>query len=490
MNRAAGRNFALEEDSMSVRVIRSVGIDIGTTTTQVIFSRLELVNRAPASQVPHYEFAGREITYVSPVVFTPLDADGRVRQNDLEAFIRAQYQAASLSVEEVESGAVIITGETSKAGNARSTVMDLARKLGDFVVATAGPHLEAIVAGRGSGAGEYAKENACRALNIDIGGGTSNYAVFEAGRVADTACLNVGGHLVETFGDGRVKTVREPGLRLCEACFGKKLDPVRIGTRELDVLVETMADLIVEVLRGTPSSLAKSLLMTECLKPGWRFDRVFLSGGVGACYYHPESVKDPFAFGDVGPLLAEALRKRADLARLAAQPPRQTVRATVIGAGAYTLSLSGSTIWLNADHLPLRNVPVLQSGLAWEEAPARLAESWFVAGTRMDLDLAVDLYALALPGDIPVAYKNVLAASGALRQFCERHPNAAHPLIVIARQDFGKALGMELQPQLAGRELAVIDEVETRDGDYVDIGKPFFGGQIVPLTVKSLAFPS
>jgi ethanolamine utilization protein EutA len=89
-----------------------------------------------------------------------------------------------------------------------------------------------------------------------------------------------------------------------------------------------------------------------------------------------------------------------------------------------------------------------------------------------------------------VAYKEVLAVSGALRQFSERHPNKEYPLIVIAKQDLGKVLGMELQPQLAGRELAVIDEVETRDGDYVDIGKPFFGGQIVPLTVKSLAFPS
>jgi ethanolamine utilization protein EutA len=108
----------------------------------------------------------------------------------------------------------------------------------------------------------------------------------------------------------------------------------------------------------------------------------------------------------------------------------------------------------------------------------------------MDLDPAADLYALALPEDMPVAYKEVLAASGALRQFSEYHPNRAHPLIVIAKQDLGKVLGMELQPQLDGRELAVIDEVETREGDYVDIGKPFFGGQIVPLTVKSLAFPS
>jgi len=196
-------------------------------------------------------------------------------------------------------------------------------------------------------------------------------------------------------------------------------------------------------------------------------------------------------YGDIGPLLADALRRRKELAAMTTRIPRQTVRATVIGAGAYTLSLSGSTIWLNAQQLPLRNVPVLQPGLHWNHAaPEQLAAAWLTAAQRMDLDPATDLYALALPEDLPVAYKEVIAISRALQQFNERHPNRTHPLIVIARQDLGKVLGMELQPQLAGRELAVIDEVTTRDGDYVDIGKPFFSGQLVPLTIKSLAFPS
>ena len=476
---------------MSVRVMHSVGIDIGTTTTQVIFSELELVNRAPVSQVPHYEFSRREITYVSPVVFTPLDDNEHVRQNELEAFIRSQYAAANLSLEQVESGAIIITGETSKAKNARGTIMDLARVLGDFVVATAGPHLESIIAGHGSGAGAFSKETAGRVLNIDIGGGTSNYVVFEAGRVVDTACLNVGGHLVETFADGTVRAVREPAKRICKACFGNGVDAASLSRSQLDSVIDTMAGLILEVLYGKPSPLASELLMTEPLRPGWRYDQVFISGGVGECYYAPENVRSPFMYGDTGPLLAEALRRHPDLVAMTVRRPSQTVRATVIGAGAHTLSLSGSTIWLNADRLPIRNVPVLQSGLQWDNgAEAQLAEAWGVAAQRMDIDPEADLYALALPHGIQARYKDVTAASAALKHFCDRYPNTAHPFIVIARQDIGKVLGMELQPQLTSRELAVIDEVETRDGDYVDIGKPLFGGQIVPLTVKSLAFPS
>ena len=476
---------------MSIRVLHSVGIDIGTTTTQVIFSELELVNRAPASQVPHYEFSRREITYVSPVIFTPLDNEDSVRQDELGRFIRSQYEAAGLTVEKVESGAIIITGETSKARNARATIMDLARVLGDFVVATAGPHLESIIAGQGSGAAEYSKENASRVLNIDIGGGTSNYVVFEAGRVVDTSCLNVGGHLVEAYGNGTIKTLREPAQIVCQALFGKRLDPVRMDTQQLDAVITKMADLIMEVMHGTPSELASALLMTDCLRPERAYDQVFLSGGVGECYYSPESLREPFIYGDTGPLLAEALRRRQDLVPFATQKPKQTVRATVIGAGAFTLSLSGSTIWLNAERLPIRNIPVLQSGLQWNaETREKLAEAWAISAQRMDLEPSTDLYALALPTDLPVKYNVVVAVSSALRQFNEQHPNTVHPLIVLAKQDLGKVLGMELQPQLLGRELAIIDEVETRDGDYIDIGKPFFGGQIVPLTVKSLAFPS
>lgn len=476
---------------MSRRLLHSVGIDIGTTTTQVIFSQLELVNRAPASQVPHYEFTRREIIYVSPVVFTPLDAQGNVNQIELMRFIQSQYQAAGLDVASVESGAIIITGETSKAKNARLTIMDLAKNLGDFVVATAGPHLESIIAGQGSGAYAYSKERACRVLNIDIGGGTSNYVVFENGRVVDSACLNVGGHLVETFEDGRIKVVREPARIMAHHLFGSGVDPMRMTQAQLDKLIYFMAQLIVEVIRGVPSETAAALLMTDKLKAYPSYEQIFISGGVGQCFYETQAISSPFMYGDTGPLLAQALHQQTELTALTSVKPKQTVRATVIGAGAYTLSLSGSTIWLSASHLPIKNVPVLKPQMLWNAQSAmQLVSAWQLAGQRMDLDLNHDLYALSLPDDMSLTYKDVLAVVQALSQFNSQYSNQQYPLLIMAKQDLGKVLGMELQPLLRGRELAVIDEVDTKEGDFVDIGKPFFGGEIVPLTVKSLAFPS
>lgn len=468
---------------MSRKELRSVGIDVGTTTTQVIFSRLVLVNRASLSQVPHYEFASREVTYVSPVIFTPIDFEGRLREDELLDFILSQYRAAGLVPEDIESGAIIITGETSKARNARPAVLQLAERLGDFVVATAGPHLESVIAGRGAGAAEMSAANASRVLNIDIGGGTANYALFEAGRVVATACLNVGGHLLELDGQGRIKHLHAPGRAICRELFPEVDESRGLSAEQLKALAQRMAQLLHEVVSGELSPLARRLLMTEPLPALGPLHAVTLSGGVGQCYYQDRD-EAPLRYGDIGPLLAAALRDDPGFADLPMREPKQTVRATVIGAGAHSLSLSGSTIWLHDLELPIRNIPVVHS--MPERSPQ---EGWSARLAQLDLRPEDDLYALALDDDLPITYQALQGCVEQLVAFRCRYPNA-HPLLVVARQDLGKALGMLLQPHLAGRPLAVIDEVATNDGDYIDIGSPIFDGEILPVTVKSLAFPS
>ncbi|MBS1230048.1 MAG: eutA [Proteobacteria bacterium] len=470
---------------MNTRRLLSVGIDVGTTTTQLIFSALEVTNRAPVNQVPRYEFTRREIIHQSPVIFTPFTAERSVDVAALLAFIDAQYAAAKMSRGQIESGAIIITGESSKTRNARATIMEVSDQLGDFVVATAGPHLEAIISARGSGAAEYSRANAAQVLNIDIGGGTSNYAVFAGGRAIDSACLNVGGHLIETDENGMVSRVHEPARLICHELFGPQ-DPQRLTLAQLDAVAARMAGLVVEVIAGTLSPLAQSLMMTSALREAYAFDAVFISGGVGACLYHPEAVASSFAYRDIGPLLAQSLKPLLDPRTLV--EPAQTVRATVIGAGAHTLSLSGSTIWVSTASLPIKNLPVAHPAIL---DVAGLGDAWAQAVRRLDLDPARDAYALALPEAIEPLYRNIVAIAAELLSFCRQSAAAnAHPLLVICAQDLGKALGMELQPQLGNRELAVIDEVQTREGDYLDIGLPIFSGSLLPVTIKSLAFPS
>ncbi|EKM9027931.1 ethanolamine ammonia-lyase reactivating factor EutA [Salmonella enterica subsp. enterica serovar Infantis] len=401
---------------MNTRQLLSVGIDIGTTTTQVIFSRLELVNRAAVSQVPRYEFIKRDISWQSPVFFTPVDKQGGLKEAELKALILAQYQAAGIAPESVDSGAIIITGESAKTRNARPAVMALSQSLGDFVVASAGPHLESVIAGYGAGAQSLSEQRMCRVLNIDIGGGTSNYALFDAGKVSGTACLNVGGRLLETDAQGRVVYAHQPGQMIIDEVFGSGTDARALAAAQLGQVARRMADLIVEVITGALSPLAESLMQTGLLPADITPEVITLSGGVGECYRNQPA--DPFCFSDIGPLLATALHEHPRLREMNVQFPAQTVRAT-----------------------------------------------------------------------LPVRYAALLTVINALTAFVARYPNP-HPLLVVAEQDFGKALGMLLRPQLPQLPLAVIDEVVVRAGDYIDIGTPLFGGSVVPVTVKSLAFPS
>ncbi|PCM45598.1 ethanolamine ammonia-lyase reactivating factor EutA [Marinobacter sp. ANT_B65] len=477
---------------MNRKTVHSVGIDIGTTTTQVIFSRLTMVNRAPVTQVPRYEFVEREIFFQSPVSATPLQEDGTVNVPMLQQFIDEQFAAAGIALSDIETGAIIITGETSKVKNAKDTVMGLAERLGDFVVATAGPNLESVIAGRGSGAGDYSKQNHARVLNIDIGGGTSNYVVFDSGRVEDTACLNIGGNLIKTDLSGSVTRVREPARLVIESLFGEALPESRLNADQLKKTVDCMAQLVVDVIVGNHSELSQKLMMTPYLKETGEFDAVFISGGVGTSYYRLKTEGiDPFKWNDIGVLLGGALLKHPTLAAMKVREPAQTQQATVIGAGAYSMSLSGSSIWLNADSLPIRNIPVVEPQIDWQEGDQPpVCQQIVEAAERMDLRLQEDSYAIALGRDMPMSYRAVSHTAKEIAEYYHQHGNRQATAVIVTENDLGKVLGMELQPLIDPQKLLVIDEVRAVTGDYIDIGESFFGGEVVPLTIKSLAFPA
>lgn len=476
---------------MNTKTITSVGIDVGTTTTQVIFSRLTLVNRAPVSQVPVYEFIDREVIYQSPVVFTPIDFNGVIDNSKVQAFIEEQVRLANLAIDDIETGAIIITGETAKAQNARSSLLELSQKMGDFVVATAGPHLESIIAGRGSGAQQVSESQHSRVMNIDIGGGTANFVVFDCGRVVDTACINIGGRLLQLDESGKVIYLSEAGAGIVKSLFGEQLSPTALTLDHVKRVSQKMADILLGMIKGENSELTAKLLQTAELKQIDNIDTIYVSGGVGNCLFQ-ESIKpvDELAFGDMGPMLARSLLRHTEFEKLPFAQPKQTVRATVIGAGAHSLSLSGATIWLRLESLPIKNIPVIHPTIDWQNDDFDISKEIVVCAERMDISLATDQYAIALDSSMPTKYRAVNMACEGLAEFFRLHGNHNDPALVIAHNDIGKALGMELQPMLQPQPLAVIDEVITHEGDYIDIGKSYFGGEIVPLTVKSLAFPS
>lgn len=476
---------------MQETTIVSVGIDIGTTTTQLVFSELTLHNTSGPTQAPRYAISRRAIIYSSPVVFTPKKRvsasdssdEDNIDEKALAALVHSWYAQAGFTTAEVPNGAIIITGESLKASNARQAVMRLADSLGNFVVAGAGPHMESVIAARGSGAADLSRRLQGTVLNIDIGGGTANYAVLQNGEVQETACVNIGGRLVETSQQGEAVRIRAPGRLIARNVFGGV--PHRMGPEQLRTMAGRMAEMLYELTQGTVSPLTRQLLQTPPLQGGRAYDAVTLSGGVGACCQNPGG--NPFRYGDMGPVLAEALLQNPGMRTLPVQGPAVTVQATVIGAGAWPLSLSGSTVWADHKGFPLRNIPVIGIALEWPPVQTDLAACIRERLAHGDIDPVADAFVLAFPS-LPASYAVVRHLAQALAGFHKSMAPRKQPLLVAVCEDIGKALGMELKPDLAGAPLVVIDEVWLKDGEYLDIGIPQEKGGFIPLVIKSLAF--
>jgi ethanolamine utilization protein EutA len=472
----------------AVRRMISVGIDIGTTTTQVVFSELSLVEIARAGQIPRLDISDRRVIYESEIVFTPLIDAETIDADRLADMLRGEYARAGIEPEAVETGAAIITGETARKKNADKVLAAIAGLAGDFVVTVAGPNVEGMIAGRGSGAASWSRQRFTSVANVDVGGGSANVAVFRLGEMASSAAMNFGGRVIELDGPV-VRSVTRAGQAILDS-VGMSLSPGdRPALGDLRKATDAMAALALELVEGRSSALSEKLYLTPPLSPDGKLKTLMFSGGVGYYFYDPiplACVEDVARHGDVGPLLAESLRKLPGLSRYGVARPQETRRATVLGASAQTLALSGSTIWADPSILPLKNVPVVRP----ERTPLGPDEAVSVmrsALSRWDLDPGADTFALALELEGSLDYERLVAIAGALEAFTRTLP-LGKPFIVITRRDYAQSLGQTLKGLDADRPLLVIDQVGLEEGDYIDIGSPLMDGRVVPLVVKTLIF--
>src|SRR5262249_60061694 len=104
------------------------------------------------------------------ILFTPYRADWLIDTDELQRFIQRTYREAGLRPEEVDSGAVILTGVALERANARAVADLFANEGGKLVCASAGHNLEAILAAHGSGAVALSRARRERLLHVDSGG--------------------------------------------------------------------------------------------------------------------------------------------------------------------------------------------------------------------------------------------------------------------------------------------------------------------------------
>ena len=473
------------------RDLLSVGVDVGTTTTQIIFSRLNIQDVSRPGQIPRINITDRKVIYQSPIVFTPLIDFETIDADRLKEIVRQEYATAGVDSSQVETGAVIITGETAKKKNADEILRALSGLAGEFVVSVAGPNVESLIAGRGAGAAEYSQRNYATVTNVDIGGGSANSATFRVGNLIGAAAMNYGGRILEIENStGRVRHIAEPAKHILSD-IGLRLEIGDVPSLEdLQRFTDRMADMTLELIEGTSSPLAQKIYLTPPVGASGKGSVLMFSGGIGHYYYNPipiHSVSDVTRHDDVGPLLAESLHRHADLNTYTIVPPAETVRATVLGASTQTVTLSGSTIWAESEILPLKNVPVIRPALPASLEPYAVSRSVSEAARHWDVDLATDPFAVALELVRSLDYQLLSQLAGGLNDFADTMPGN-RPLVVIIERDYAQALGQTVKGLAPSRALLVIDQVGLSEGDYIDIGAPLMDGRVVPLSVKTLIF--
>ncbi len=484
---------ATERDLATGELVQliTVGIDIGSATSHLMFSRLHL-KRLGEGLSSRYVVVLRATLHRSPILLTPYTSDHRIDALALGKFVAESYAGAGLAPDEVDSGAIILTGEAVKRENARSLAEHLAGESGKFVCATAGHNLESVLAAHGSGAVALSRRERCAVLNIDIGGGTTKLALVSNGEVLETAAINVGGRLVAL--DRKQCLVRiEPAARRAAEQLGLRLElGKKLARRDLTRLAATLAAALLEAVRRPPRNLSQfacDLMLTPPFALDRSIDRVTFSGGVSEYVYRRER-RD---FGDLAKALARAINAQRDALPAPVEESPECIRATVIGASQFTVQVSGSTNTLSRlELLPLRNLPVLRPRLSTREdtPPEVLAEAIGRAHTRLDLAPGEQPVALALDWDGTPRYESLhRLASGIARGFSASLA-AGLPLILVFKHDFGKLVGSLLIEDFGVRDIVSIDGIELAEFDFIDIGELIKPAHVVPVVVKSLVFPA
>lgn len=473
--------------------ILSVGIDVGTSTTQVVFSKLQMDNAGGYFSVPRVAIVDKEVVYKSEVYMTPLKTDVLIDTEALRDIVAAEFRKAGYRPEDTDSGAVIITGESARKENSDAVLKSLSDFAGDFVVSAAGPDMESLIAGKGSGAWQYSMDHHCRVANLDIGGGTTNVVLFEDGETLARGCLDIGGRLICMNPQGIITKVSPAAAVMAQAAgvsvsVGDRCDELKLTavTRQMAAALNAYLGVgtkdIDAILRQIKTPGSSDFPVPE------KVQAVFFSGGVADLIYHESA--DTWAYGDIGVLLGRAIRESRLFTDFQKMEPGETIRATVVGAGTYTTTISGSTITYSDDIFPLKNIPVIkldeelqEACFAGETEPVIRRIQWALGQND------AEHFILAMPGKRNPGYMEMKRAAASIRQIMDRVQPPGEPILLVIESDIAKAMGQMIrqQPDLK-RQVVAIDSIHVEDGEYVDMGKPMMNGMVIPVVVKTLIF--
>lgn len=473
-------------------ILHSVGIDIGSSSTQVVFSKLHM-QRVSDQLSTRYVVVLREPLAQPPLALTPYASETLIDAVALGHIIEAAYETAGLHPDTVDAGAVILTGEALRRENGQAIAAMLAEQGGEFVCATAGHHMESMLAVYGSGAARRSFDGATRILNVDIGGGTTKLGLVDHGELRATAAVHTGGRLLVADEQGRITRLDPQGRSHAHrAGFDWQLGS-EVTRDQLAQVAAGMAEVLVRVLtqRATEDD-RRELMLTDPIADFEGITGVMFSGGVGEYVYG----REPRDFGDLGKLFGEALRARVDAGALPwpLLPAGECIRATVLGASEYSVQLSGNTTFVSEPRalLPRKNLQVVPLPLTFGDSvvdASAVAQALHHAFTTHDLTEGEQDVAISLRWSGPPAYSRLSALKAGLLQGLPRTLAQRRPIYVVADGDIALTLGYLIHEDPAVHsEVLVIDGITLWGFDFIDLGRIRMPSNTVPVTIKSLVF--
>jgi ethanolamine utilization protein EutA len=466
--------------------LTSVGVDIGSSTSHLVFSRLELTLEGS-----RYRVTKREVLNESEILLTPYVEDTRIDVEALGQFINEQYKKAKIKREDVDTGALILTGVAVRRRNARAIAELFAEEAGKFVAVSAGDGLEATMAAHGSGAVAHSEKLGGVVLNIDIGGGTSKFAICNNGKVQEVSAIDIGARLL-AFKEGSIARIEEAGRKHAgwagfPVTFGE-----RVSEANLRKMVSGMMDKLFAMLK--PEALTediKGLLRLPPLTYRGEIDCVMFSGGVSEFIYNRAKT----SFDDLGPLIAEEVHKRSGDLGLLVMEPNARIRATVIGASQYTVQVSGNTIFISPENaVPVRNVAVVAPEFPLnhdEFTKDAVRDALLNALRRLDLLHGRQPVAVAFHWDGSATFQRLQAFCSGVAEGLGDIFAKGHPLVLVNDGDIGGIVGLHFQEELRMQNPIIsTDGIALSDFDYIDVGALIPSSGAVPVVIKSLIFPA
>ncbi|MGD2038062.1 MAG: ethanolamine ammonia-lyase reactivating factor EutA [Desulfobacterales bacterium] len=466
--------------------ILSVGVDVGSSTSHLVFSKLVLI-KDEHSVTQRFNIEERDIIYEGSIINTPFLDDNTIDIDRLTDFFKKEYQHAEIDPADIQTGAVIITGESARKHNAKQIAEALSNDAGKFVAATAGPNFESLIAAMGSGAAARSKDQKKTILSCDIGGGTSNIALTKNGEILSTSCISVGGRVLGVNAEGIIWRIDKPALKVMQHLGLNYKVGDQISKKDSQKIAGTLAQALFEVIRGpAKSALARELMLTDDLVFPARIDEYSFSGGVAELMYGGVNNYD-----DIGQILADQINSLTPELSAAVIEPDNKIRATVIGAGAYSLSISGSSGFMDDKiAFPIRNVPVIRvdvdrSKLSVEHIISQINLSF----QKFDVEEGKDIIALYFRDPVMASYPQLELFARSIEGALTNSIQNKIPIILIFDTDIACGVGNVIRRETDLKtNLLSLDELNLKEGDWIDIGEPLVAGQVFPVTVKSLVF--